>query len=413
MSLARFLQVSDLHLGRPFAWLPQARRDERRRDQQRALELAVTQAVERHVHAILVPGDLFDSTAVDAGLLTFAIRAFEVDGCPPVFIAPGNHDPVSGANAAYHPRLLRARGMRWPDHVHVFDTPEWSAMPVPKLIGVRVWGRCFTASVDSTDRPLAAASLAGVTGTDPRGFDIALFHGSREGQCPPGQAVTAPFSDAEVAASPFVYHAVGHYHAVSRIEQPLAESVRSVGARMAYAGSAVALDCTETGMHGALEVRIEYGRRLPFIEAEPVELDRRRVFRLEADITGAASADQVDRRILRTLEIAGASETDLAAVQLTGRLGAGVRWTGPGAELRERVFHVRADASAVRPDHDLSAYRASAGRTTEERFAMELLGQMDAETDPTKRAMLERALEYGLDAFRLREVVPAVDEVSA
>ena len=35
MALARFLQVSDLHLGRPFAWLPADRREERRRDQQR------------------------------------------------------------------------------------------------------------------------------------------------------------------------------------------------------------------------------------------------------------------------------------------------------------------------------------------------------------------------------------------
>ena len=181
MSLARFLQVSDLHLGRPFAWLPQDRREDRRRDQQRALEMAVSQAIERGVHALLVPGDLFDSTAVDAGLLTFAIRAFEVNGCPQVLISPGNHDPVSSSNAAFHSRLLRARGMRWPEHVHIFDTPEWTSVPIAKLPGVRAWGRCFTASVESTDRPLAPAGLAAVTGTDPKGFEIALFHGSREG----------------------------------------------------------------------------------------------------------------------------------------------------------------------------------------------------------------------------------------
>ena len=413
MSLARFLQVSDLHLGRPFAWLPQARREDRRRDQQRALEMAVSHAVEHGAHAILVPGDLFDSTAVDAGLLTFAIRAFEVNGCPPVFITPGNHDPVSAANAAFHPRLLRARGMRWPEHVHVFDTPEWTAVPIARLPGVRVWGRCSTSSVESTERPLASEALAAVTGTDPRGFEIALFHGSREGQCPPGQESTAPFSDAEVAASPFVYHAVGHYHSGSRIEQPLAEGVKSAGARLAYAGSAISLDYTETGTHGALEVRIEYGHRLPFVEVEPIELDRRHVYQVGVDVTGAASADQVDRRVLKALEVAGAGEMDLVAVRLTGRLGPGVRWSGAGAELREHVFHARTDASAVRPEYDLEGYRTSGGRTTEERFAVELLGQLDAETDPGKRVVIERALHYGLDAFRLREVSPASDEVSA
>ena len=81
MALARFLQVSDLHLGRPFAWLPADRRDDRRRDQQRALERAVSLAIERGAHAILLPGDLFDSVTVDAGLLTFAIKTFEVSGC--------------------------------------------------------------------------------------------------------------------------------------------------------------------------------------------------------------------------------------------------------------------------------------------------------------------------------------------
>ena len=413
MSLARFLQVSDLHLGCPFAWLPQARRDDRRRDQQRALEMAVSQAAERNVHAILLPGDLFDSTAVDAGLLTFAIRAFEVNGCPQVFIAPGNHDPVSTANAAFHQRLLRARGMRWPDHVHVFDTPEWTAVPLAKLPGVRVWGRCFTASVESTDRPLAPEALTAVTGTDPRGFEIALFHGSREGQCPPAQLTTAPFSDAEVAASPFVYHAVGHYHAASRIEQPLAEGVKSAGARLAYAGSAVSLDYTETGAHGALEVRIEYGHRLPFVEVEPIELDRRRVYSLSVDVTGAASADQVDRRVLRALDVAGAGEMDFAAVHLTGRLGAGVHWNGAGSELRDRVFHARVDAGALRPDYDLAALKASGGRTTEERFALEMIARLEAETDPAQRAVIERALFYGLDAFRLREVTPVSGEVSA
>lgn len=413
MSLARFLQVSDLHLGRPFAWLPQDRREDRRRDQQRALEMAVSQAIERGVHALLVPGDLFDSTAVDAGLLTFAIRAFEVNGCPQVLISPGNHDPVSSSNAAFHSRLLRARGMRWPEHVHIFDTPEWTSVPIAKLPGVRAWGRCFTASVESTDRPLAPAGLAAVTGTDPKGFEIALFHGSREGQCPPGQKSTAPFSDAEVAASPFVYHAVGHYHAMSRIEQPLAEGVKSVGARLAYAGSAISLDYTETGSHGALEVRIQYGHRLPFVEVEPIELDRRSVQPVSVDVTGAANADQVDRRVLKALDLADAGKMDFAAICLIGRLGPGVRWSGPGADLRDRVFHARVDAGAVRPDHDLTAYRASAGRTTEERFALELIGQLDAETDPEKRRVIEQALHYGLDAFRLREVLPAFDEVSA
>ncbi|MEO5989744.1 MAG: metallophosphoesterase [Candidatus Eisenbacteria bacterium] len=411
MALARFLQISDLHLGRPFAWLPADRREERRRDQQRALENAVSQAMERGAHAILIPGDLFDSPIVDAGLLTFTVKAFSASGCPPVFIAPGNHDPASTTNAAWSRRLLQARGIAWPEHVHVFDTPHWTACPVPRLPGVRVWGRCFTANVESTDRPLAPSMLREVTGTDPMGFDLALFHGSREGQCPPSQKITAPFSDDEVLHSPFAYHAVGHYHAASRIEQPAGEGVKSIGARLMYAGSAVSLDHTETGSHGAIEVRVEYGQRMPFVEVEPIELDRRRVHEIQVEVTGAVSADQVDRRVMKALDMVGAGEADLVHVHLAGRLGAGVRWTQPGQELRMRAFHLRFDAQGLRPDHDLAAYRNGEGRTTEERFARQLLAEMDAEPNAEMRAAMERALFYGLDAFRLREVVPVWDEV--
>jgi exonuclease SbcD len=408
MVVARFLQVSDFHLGRPFGWLPAERRADRRRDQRYALELAVREAIERGAHAILIPGDLFDLEGVDADTLAFALHAFAVSGCPPVFIAPGNHDPYFPASAYWNERLLRGRGLAWPAHVHIFDSAGWTARPVPGLAGVRVLGRCFTASVACAERPLEARALEGVGSPDPAGFDLALFHGSHEDGCPPGQEVTAPFSEDEVLGAPFAYLAAGHYHATSRIE---ADGGASAGVRLAYAGSAVALDGTETGAHGALEVRIEYGHRLPHVESEFVELDRRRVYDLAAEVGGAGSAEQVDHRVQKAMDEAGVSDQDIATVRLSGRLVKGVRYGGPGPELKARTFHLRVDLSRVRPDYDLDAYRGEEARTTEERFARALLQRLDAESDPAQRAVLTSALYYGLDAFRLREVVPAYEEL--
>ena len=408
MSLARFLQVSDLHLGTPLGWLPAERREERRRDQRAALERAVREAIERGVHALLVPGDLFDQEGVDAATLAFALGAFDVSGCPPVFIAPGNHDPYSERSLYWNARLLQARAMRWPAHVHVFTTPHWSAQPVPGLQDVRVWGRCFTANVASLERPLAREALDSISACAPGGFDIALFHGSREGQCPPAQTMTAPFSDEEAATGPFAYVAAGHYHAASRF---IAQGGGSAGVRLAYAGSAAAVDVTETGAHGALEVRVEYGHRLPFVEIEFVELDRRRVHSLTAEVSLATSAEQVDRRVLKALDDAGATEQDIVTVQLSGRLARGVRCSAPGPDLRGRAFHLRLDLRRLRPDYDLEVYREGEARTTEERFARALLERRDGEADASQRALIESALYYGLDAFRLREVVPAYEEL--
>lgn len=408
MALARFLQISDLHLGRPLGWLPADRREERRRDQRRALERAIGEAIERGVHAILVPGDLFDQEGVDADTLGFALAAFQVTGCPPVFIAPGNHDPHSPTSLYWDPRRLRVRGMSWPSHVHVFTSARWSCMPVPGLRGVRVWGRCFISGVPSLERPLAVESLQEVSGADGNGFDLALFHGSREGFLPAGQKLTAPFSDAEALQAPFAYLAVGHYHAASRLT---ANEGASAGVRMAYAGSAVALDVAEIGAHGALEVRVEYERRLPFVETEFIGLDARKVYDLTVDVGGATTAERIDQRIARALDDQGVAADDLAVVRLTGRIARGVRWAAPSAELQARVFHLRVDLRRMKPDHDLAIYRTQDPSTTEERFARALLSELERETDPVRRARIESALYYGLDAFQLNEVVPAYEEL--
>jgi len=137
------------------------------------------------------------------------------------------------------------------------------------------------------------------------------------------------------------------------------------------------------------------------------------VFDVQADVTGAASAEQVDARVRRAMEEAGVSERDIVTVRLTGRLVRGVRYAGPGSQFRPRTFHLRLDLRAVRPDYDLASYRRSDPTTTEERFAATLLARLDGERDPAQRAILESALYYGLDAFRLREVVPSYEELGS
>jgi hypothetical protein len=137
------------------------------------------------------------------------------------------------------------------------------------------------------------------------------------------------------------------------------------------------------------------------------------VYDVTVDVTGAVSAEQVDRRVLRALDQVGAGDADFVVVRLAGRLARGVRYAAPGPELRPRAFHVRLDARALRPDYDLAALRALEPVTTEDRFARTLLERLDAETDPARRADLESALFYGLDAFRLHEVVPAYEELGS
>jgi DNA repair exonuclease SbcCD nuclease subunit len=73
--VAKLIQISDLHLGVPCAWLPAGPREERRRERQRALEQCVEQAIERQADAIILPGDLFDREGPDAETIAFALHA--------------------------------------------------------------------------------------------------------------------------------------------------------------------------------------------------------------------------------------------------------------------------------------------------------------------------------------------------
>jgi DNA repair exonuclease SbcCD nuclease subunit len=400
----RFIQLSDLHLGAPFSSLAAERRLERRREQRRALEAAIQTAIDRTATAILLPGDLFDSEGVDAETLAFAVHAFARPGCPPVFIAPGNHDPCTTSSPYWNARLLAARGWSWPPQVHVFRTPTWSAVAL-EAAPITVWGRSFLSSAPASERPLAAQALPPAGDLDAARVHVAVFHGSREGGCPPGQKITAPFSTAEALAAPFRYCAVGHYHERSHLE-----ASGPGGVRLAYAGSPIALNASEAGAHGVLEVWLDPDTRV--VETEPIVLDERRVHALTVDVSGAASRDAVDARLIEAFEAAGVTARDIARVRLTGRIVHGVRYEAAGPEVGRHVFSLKLDLRELRPDYDLEGIRAREPTTTEDRFVQALMEDLDVEHDDAQRARILSALYYGLDALRLRDVAPAWEALS-
>ena len=192
---------------------------------------------------------------------------------------------------------------------------------------------------------------------------------------------------------------------------PPLQAPGSTGVRLAYAGSTIALNATEFGAHGALEVRIDTDSRIA--EVEPIALDVRRVHVLTVDVTGAAGRDAIDYRIVDALRTAGVTERDIVRVKLTGRIVRGVRYEDVAAETAAQVFALRLDLRELRPDYDLEGIRAREATTTEDRFAHALLEELDAEHDAAQRARILSALYYGLDAFRLREVAPAWESLSA
>jgi hypothetical protein len=363
---------------------------------------AVEEAISRRVDALFVPGDLFDGEEADAETVNRAIECVSVRGCPPVFLAPGNHDCYSRANTYYDKAKLQARRQAaWPEHVTIFTRPEIVSAALPGRPDVRVWGRCVHANVDSAERVLERPPAL-----DRQQAHVLLLHGSRDGFLRPGKRLTAPFSDAEILRSGFDYVALGHYHEYATIVD---ENGR---ARAAYSGSPAALARDETGARGGLHVRLTLdpaaapGARLVGSEIEPVTLDERRLHEVTVDLSGAGSRDTARERTMLALEAADASLCDLVVAHYVGTPLPGVDVVPRPEEFGERVWFFAADAARVRPAYDLASYRRGEPRTTEERFARSLLVEIEDEKNPERRALLEAALYYGLDALRQQGVAP-------
>ena len=90
--MPRLLHTADWQIGKPYRWVDDP---ERRSRLQRARMEAVERIIElvdaRAIDAVLVAGDLFDSSTVDGGLV---MEVLELLGSinTPVLVIPGNHD---------------------------------------------------------------------------------------------------------------------------------------------------------------------------------------------------------------------------------------------------------------------------------------------------------------------------------
>lgn len=89
----KFLHAADLHLGMRITRFDPEKAARIREARFTALDNMLAHAREQRVDCVLIAGDLFDDAAVDAQT---ARRAFEkLESLPmPVFVLPGNHDPL-------------------------------------------------------------------------------------------------------------------------------------------------------------------------------------------------------------------------------------------------------------------------------------------------------------------------------
>src|SRR5262245_13296485 len=105
----RFLHAADLHLGLRVTRFSKEVNDKVQEARFRALDAILSVAKEQIVELLLVAGDLFDDNHVDLTTSRRALEMLESLG-KPVYVLPGNHDPLTPDSVWERPPWNRTNG---------------------------------------------------------------------------------------------------------------------------------------------------------------------------------------------------------------------------------------------------------------------------------------------------------------
>jgi DNA repair exonuclease SbcCD nuclease subunit len=240
----RLLHSADWQIGarfRQFGAQAGRLRDARVRTLRRVLELAA----DRHVDALLMAGDLFEDHQIEPAAVAEVFELFAMHGAVPIFILPGNHDPIGSPSAIWARRPFVSP----PAHVKIFAAAE--AVP---LAGGFLAANPLTQKQSAIDPSLRLVELARALPADV--IKVGMTHGSPAigGMHQPDDFPIA--IDAATRAG-LDFLALGHWHSALPLD----------GGRMLMAGTPEQTDFAEHGSGSVHEIDIERAGALPKITA--------------------------------------------------------------------------------------------------------------------------------------------------
>lgn len=337
MDIVRYIHAADLHLDTPFLGL--AREAAQSGHLSRIMQDATFTALERlfrfceekRPDFLVLAGDIYNQENYSAKA-QLALR----DGCRRldalgirVFMAHGNHDPLSSRLTAIH----------WPENVTVFGPDVESRLvekdghPLALVHGISHAGSRESRNLAQLFRRDDTRDV----------FQLGVLHCTVEGEAKADRY--APCSLDDLRRSRLDAWALGHIHQHRQWEE---ESF------IAYSGNAQGLHINETGPRGCLLVTAcprEGGWRCEseFLRLGPAEWQK-----LSLSLDAVDSLDGLEDALTRLLEekartLESGCEALIARVTLTGRtpLDEQLRKAEVRADLQERLLHLAANSPRI------------------------------------------------------------------
>ncbi|MCC6484334.1 MAG: metallophosphoesterase [Armatimonadetes bacterium] len=377
----RFLQVSDVHLGSRVGlnWLSPAQCEELTRCVRDTFRRAMLLAKERSVDAVLIPGDLFDDESVHPEHVSWAVSCIREIAPIPVFIAPGNHDPLWPGSPYHSMWAQRYPQSAWPENAHVFTSPTFQTLTSADG-RFSVTSLAHTQSSQIQERLLSEKVDCGATPTR-----ILMVHGSYKAVDLPEKDNTLPFTTEDLERQQVSWIAAGHYHSARIFAD---ENGKALGA---YSGCPQGRGLDECGPKGALLIETTSSG----VTAEFCAISSRSLWKLSVDVTGKGLPE-----IMGAVENAAVEHPggDLLYVQFTGRIAREISLEMQPGFMTDRFYAFTCDTSQVVPDYDIDALMdPAASEGLPGRFVRRI--QEMKQSGAEDQSVLDEALYLGLDAI--------------
>jgi DNA repair exonuclease SbcCD nuclease subunit len=328
------------------------------------------------VDLVLIAGDLFEHDRVTPDTVEFLKQHFESLGSIRVFISPGNHDPFIYGSPY--------REEKWPANVVIFREEAFQSVELPDL-GVRITGFGFTHDRMEDHPFLKLSELRGDLA------NIVVSHASDISRVPSGKTGHGPFTIEEIAGKNVQYCALGHYHEQRVVANAIDDT------QVWYSGIPEGRGWDEEGPCGYLLGEIDGGK----VKVEGQTCNQYPLRTLSLNCDGFLSREQILDAILQQRGSLFNARTILR-IRLEGTIDTKLDLSF--TELEERLagetLHIEWQ-DETHPSIDFEALARE--RTLRGRF-VRLLNERIASASEEERAMLERALLYGVQALLGREV---------
>ena len=186
----KILHSADLHLDTPFTGRSPAEADYLKKQLLAVPRKLAALCKQEQCDLMVLAGDLFDGPATRQSL--DGLRHALAEAAVPVFITPGNHDPL-GLSSPYMTE-------DWPANVHIFTQNTPQSVTLPDL-DCKIYGAGYR-SMD------CGSLLEGFRAEGKERFHIGVFHGDPTNAASPCCPITAE----QIQESGLDYLALGHIH---------------------------------------------------------------------------------------------------------------------------------------------------------------------------------------------------------